>query len=170
MTAAAQRASLGAIGRDMALLGGDRRATALLRSLEGEPAGDGLSDLGDLAAAPDWLRAPRERQRMLARAAGLLALAPLLAASIDGAWLGALAELCGEDAIDWAIGHADAAAGTRTVQLAPDMLEPAGFGLMRAALRPGLRPALGWAPEAPATLDTSAAAALVDLAWQRCGA
>lgn len=166
MTGAAQRASLAAIGRDLAREAGDRRATALLRSLQGG-VDEAPSELSDLAEAPDWLRAPRAAQREVARRAALLAMAPMLATSIDGAWLGSLAELCGEDVLDWAIGHADAVEGAAMPRTAPDQLDAAGFGLLRAALLPSLRPLLDWAPAGMAVMDAGAAERLVATAWER---
>lgn len=168
MTAAAQRASLAAIGRDLALAGGDRRAAELLRSLQGDAGCETSSDLGDLALVPDWLRVPRNTQRDVARGAALLAMAPRLANSIDGAWLGAIAEMCGEDVLDWAIASAETAEGVEMPQLAPEVIDGAGFALMRAALRPSLRAVLDWAPAGDALVGGGDAERLVAAAWERC--
>ena len=70
--------------------------------------------------------------------------------------------------LDWAIAHADAADGITMPRAAPEQVEAAGFGLLRTALRPGLRSVLDWAPGGAATMSTDAAERLVAVAWERC--
>jgi hypothetical protein len=138
VSAAAQRAELAALGRDlMALRGtaGERRAAALLTPCPDTPP----SRFADLLRAPEWLRWPRAAQEQLAQVVALRSVAPALAGSINGAWLGALAKAAGEDAVDWAIAAGMDRAQAEGQPVAPGELAARGFAILRAALPPGLR-------------------------------
>lgn len=144
MNAAAERAALAAIGRDLIALSGDpgeRRAAALLSPAPDRPA----ACFRDIAGAPDWLRLPREEQRLLAIRAALLGMAPMLAGSIDGEWMGELAKLAGEATLDWAIAQAGDVPGAGLSAIPADEVPAAGFALLRAALPAPLAPYLDWA-------------------------
>lgn len=95
------RAGLGE--RATAIMGSEgpaARAAVLGRLLAGAPRSG--AQFEDLAAAPDWLGWPVERRQRLGRAAALASIAPSLAASVDGRWLGGLAKMAGDDLLDWA--------------------------------------------------------------------
>lgn len=148
MSAAAARAALASIGSDLTALSGapdERRGNALLMRMNGVALGQ--ATIGDLAAVPVWLRGTREAQRRLALRVALLSIAPALASSIDGRWLGAIATLAGEDMLDWAIQLADTINGTKDAPVAPAKIEARGFALLRSQLNPALRDYLGWAPQ-----------------------
>src|SRR5687768_16126832 len=105
MKAAEQRATLAAIGNDLVAVEGgpgNRRAALVMKHLNGCP--DPVACFADLPNAPGWLRLPAAAQRKLALRVALLWMGDALAGSIDGAWLGGLAEVAGEDLLDWAIG------------------------------------------------------------------
>lgn len=147
MSAAQSRAALAAIGCDiLALEGGpgERRAAALLDELgqRRRPS----TNLADLAQVPDWLRSPRPAQRRVAIAVALLSMGPALSTAIDGGWLGRLADIAGEDVLDWAIERADTVGVVDGTALDPDAVEARGFSLLRALLPPSLRDFLRWAP------------------------
>ena len=132
--ATAERAALAAIGRDLATNTAGRRATAWLNGSESGAA----PRFADLALAPDWLRASRDDHARLARMAAVFALAPALAASIDGAWLGRIARAAGEQALDRALAFAsDTPAGGVATVPAED-IEALGLDLLRATLPPVL--------------------------------
>lgn len=144
MTAAAERAQLAAIGGDLARLAtgpGWRRARALLGPVREEPL-----SFADLARAPAWLRRSRDELTALARSAALIALGPAIAASIDGAWLGELADSAGAEALDRAIALAPRAPEGGLPPLPADAVEGLGFELLRAAAPAPLRRYLAWAP------------------------
>ena len=146
MTAAAARAELAAIGGDLAGLGGSggwRRARVLLGSVTEEPVG-----FEDLARAPAWLRRSRTELTALAQAAALIAMAPAIASSIDGGWLGELAERAGEPALDRAIALAARVPAGGLPPVSATTAEGLGFDLMRAALPRALSRYLAWAPAA----------------------
>ena len=155
MSAAAERAALAAIGRDLTEAqggAGTRRAAMLTR-----PPGDPPPAAFDLLnQAPEWLRFSPERQTRLAQLVALRSIAPALAASIDGAWLGTLAALVGEPALDWAIAGASAADGPSDATLAPADLAPTGFSMLAAHLPPELRAYLAAAPLVGGTRDDAA--------------
>lgn len=166
MTAAAERAQLAAIGRDLARLAGDagtRRAQALLGR---RPTGPGAS-FADLAGAPTWLRRHREELTRLARAAALVAIGPAVAASIDGAWLGELAERAGETALDRAIAAAPRVPGGGVASQPTAALDGLGFDLMRAALPSALRRYLDWAPRGSVPASAALGAFCIDVAEAR---
>ena len=145
MSAAAQRAELAALGRDL-IMGrgtpGEQRAAALLTPSTDTPP----SNFADLLGAPEWLRWPRGRQERLAQVVALRSVAPALAGSIDGAWLGALAEAAGEDAVDWAIAAGMDRAQDAGQPVAPGELAARGFAILRAGLPAGLRAYLDRTP------------------------
>jgi hypothetical protein len=147
VTAVVGRAQLAAIGCDIVALDGapaDRRGAALLRRLSGQ-AEPQLS-LGDLALVPGWLRLPRLAQRRLARHAALASLSAALLRSIDGRWLGELATVGGEDAVEWAMNVDPAMAQARALPpVEADALEARGFALLRETLPTPLRELLNWA-------------------------
>lgn len=141
MSAAAQRAAFADIGRELLAArgnAGERRAAALLARAEMPPP----AQFERLSAVPDWLRWSPERQMALANAVALRAIAPALALSIDGGWLGGLARVAGENALDWAVArgaeHPNAQSKTSTA-LVPDDLTAVGFATLRAALPLDLR-------------------------------
>jgi hypothetical protein len=165
MSAAARRAALAAIGRDLLARDGgpgDRRAAALTRALDGraEPA----LALGDLARVPAWARLPRAAQQRIAQRAALASIAGTLARSIDGQWLGTHAAAAGEAAVDWAIGLGDAAPALEPVDA--DHLAERGFALLRETLAEPLRPLLAWAPPAGEAVPSDAAETCVMLAMR----
>lgn len=98
----------------------------------------------DLEAVPDWLPATPRDRRALLQAAALAAMAPALARSIDGAWLGALASRAGPDLIDWAmdVGERDDHPAPDPAMLPPHALEPTGAAIIRTRLPPALHPYL----------------------------
>ncbi len=144
MTAAAARAELAAIGRDlMAVLGGGHgRGAALL----GQGKSQAETSFADLALAPLWLRRPRDDQRRTAVRVAMMAMAPTIAASIDGEWLGQLARLADENLLDQAIAGTDVAPDGGLGSVPADQVETAGFDLMRATLPAALQAYLDWAP------------------------
>lgn len=131
-SAAAERATLAALGRDLSLAGGADRSDALTSSRPCPPA-----DFRDLLRAPAWLRRSPEALRDLARRASLQSSATTLAAAIDGALLGRIAKRCGEPALD------DAIAAARRDDDRPiaeaDAIEVDGLTLLAAVLPPALR-------------------------------
>lgn len=145
MRAADTRATLAAIGNDLVAVEGGpgaRRAALLLRHLNG--CEDPVAGFTDLPNAPAWLRLPAAAQRRLALRVALLWMGDTLAGSIDGAWLGALAEVAGEELLDWAIGTAASMPAAPARRLAPDELEIYGFSLLREQLPMPLRGYLPW--------------------------
>ena len=157
MTAASERARLGEIGRDLAALagdGGERRAHALLHGITDRPQ----VSFADLAAVPVWLRRPRPAIVRLACEAALVAMGPAIAASIDGAWLGALEKRTGEAALDTAIGASGAVPGGGLAVVHEDQVDALGFDLMRAALPLTLHRYLEWAPTGHHAPDPALAA------------
>jgi hypothetical protein len=145
MRAAEQRATLAAIGNDLVAVEGgpgERRAALFLKHLNGcdEP----VAGFTDLPNAPDWLRLPAAAQRKLAFRVALLWMGDTLAASIDGAWLGRLAEIAGEDLLDWAIETIPGLPKAPARRLEPEELEIYGFSLLREQLPVGLRGYLPW--------------------------
>ena len=159
MTAAASRAELAAIGRDLIALEigqGARRSAAFLDRLAAPSAAHPITPtprFADLRSVPDWMRCPREHQTKIAHAAALASLAPLLAASIDGEWLGGLAKVAGEDLVDWAIDLPDASGEASVAPVDPALLAAHGFGLLRASLPPVLHTYLSWAPGSVSAAD-----------------
>lgn len=144
-SAATERAALAAIGQDLIDVAGDpgeRRAAGLLGPVP-ERAAAGFADL---ATVPDWLRLPRNAQRHVAVRAALLAMAPALAASIDGEWLGDLSRRIDDATLDWAIERAPAVPGTGHSAIPADAVEVTGFALLRSALPAALAAYLDWAP------------------------
>lgn len=142
MSGAAARAALAAVGRDLGTAASGRRAAAWLSPpRDAAPGGFAM-----LSLAPGWLRSGRDAQRGLAQAAAVFALAPALAASIDGAWLGSIARLAGEVALDRALAVGADTPGGGAGEVPADALEALGFDLMRAALPEELRSYLNWAP------------------------
>jgi hypothetical protein len=152
VSAAAARAELAAIGGDLARLSDGWRAQALL----GAPPPEQVS-FADLARAPDWLRQPREDLNQVALSAGLIAMAPVLSASIDGAWLGELAAVAGEPALDCAIAVAGRVPGGGLPPLPAGRLAALGFDLLRAALPRALRRYLAWAPAGTLSIEPALA-------------
>ena len=139
MTGAAQRAALAAIGRDIAARGnpGQWRAAGLASCDTPAPP----ADFGALASAPDWLKWSHGDLDRLALAVALRSIAPALATSIDGNWLGSIAATADEAMLDWAIAEHDGRTSSASDMLAADALRPRGFAILKAALPPGLR---GW--------------------------
>jgi hypothetical protein len=145
MRATEQRAVLAAIGNDLVAVEGGpgyRRAALLLKHLNG--CEDPAACFTDLPDAPDWLRLPSAAQHKLALRVALLWMGERLAASIDGAWLGALAEVAGEDLLDWAIGAIPSMPAVPARRLEPGELEIYGFSLLREGLPMPLRGYLPW--------------------------
>jgi len=150
---AAARAALSAIGHDLGGVAGRRR-----RALDHRDAPPVRWD--ELALVPAWLRQDAAAHDRLARQVGVLALADELARSIDGAWLGALAEIAGSAAID----HAIAQAGTGLPQCAwieAGALVPLGRAILHRSLSPGLRAVLPAAADVPLALSAAEARRLV---------
>lgn len=104
-------------------------------------------------------------QTRLAHAAALASLAPMLAASIDGDWLGGLAKVAGEDLIDWAIELPDCGGELELAPVDPKRLTGHGFGLLRAGLPPALRAYVAWAPGAVSDAESGCVAT-----WTRAAA
>ena len=151
------RHHLGAIATD--LLGSDRatrRVARLERVLAVAPRP--ALTLEDLAAVPTWLRRPVEARRALAHQAALLGIAPALARSIDGRWLGALAAAAGDATLDRvrALGESE----MRLPVFAAHELDGVAAGIMRANVPARLAdyaaPAVG-----AVQLERSVAAALI---------
>ncbi|MBW8852713.1 MAG: hypothetical protein JF600_18275 [Xanthomonadales bacterium] len=144
MIAPKPRHMLAAIGRDLIASDGgpaERRANALLRSLSGTARPPiALNHLYDV---PDWLRLPRAALQALAQRAALLSMAPALAASIDGALLGAHARVAGEDAVDWAMARAARVPGGGLPPVEASRLTGRGSALMRMGLPAPLRDLVG---------------------------
>lgn len=145
MSAAAERLALAQVGQSLVALGGDRgerRARALVQGASpAHPA-----SFSDLAGAPGWLLQSREAIARLAVAAALVAMAPALAASIDGRWLRDLAERAGEETLDHAMSLAGAVPGSGLPAIAAAEMEATGFDLLRAALPETLHRYITWAP------------------------
>lgn len=131
MTAVAERARLGAIGTDLIGVDGgpaERRVARFVASLSGNPIT--ITDFCDLGTTPVWRRWPRAAQRRLAQRVALASIADAVAGSIDGEWLGALADVAGEDALDWAASQAERVVAGDMTTLAPKDLEARGFSLL----------------------------------------
>lgn len=140
MTAAETRQQLATLGRDLlaaASHAGGRRAAALHRCMVGTETAP--PQWSDLALVPDWLRLPASARRALADRVALLSMARALAASIDGAWLGALAEKVGEATLEWAIELAEAVPTTDLPPVGADQLDARGTALLADALPQSLR-------------------------------
>ncbi len=168
MIARQRRQALAAIGRDLIARDGgpaERRAGALLHSLSGTARPPMALD--HLREVPDWLRLPRAALQALAQRAALLSMAPALAATIDGALLGAHARMAGEDAVDWAIARAPRVPGGGLPPVEASRLAGRGSALMRMGLPAPLRDLVG--PEAE-TIDCSAALVKFCLAETVAGA
>ncbi|KQT35020.1 hypothetical protein ASG29_02490 [Sphingomonas sp. Leaf412] len=151
MSAAAERAALARIGANLIAMAGergDRRARSVGGDRRPVPPATGFADI---AAAPVWLQSPREELTRLALRAALIAMAPALAASIDGGWLRELAALTGEGALDHAIALAPSIPDGGIAAVPVDATKALGFDVLRAALPPALHRYLDWAPggEAP---------------------
>jgi len=161
VSAARQRAALAASGRALAAARGsaaERRGAGLGAANADAPP----TRFDALLDAPDWLGWPAAERRRLAHAAALASIAPALAQSIDGAWLGALAKVAGEDLLDWAVSLGEGADGpSAPVRLRPDELEVRGLAVLRADLPPALRGLLP-AGEPPAGAVPGAAARALD--------
>lgn len=153
---AAARAELAAIGRDLGGVAG-RRRRALAHRIAPAIRWD------ELASVPAWLRQDAAVHDRLARQVAVLALADELARSIDGAWLGALAEVAGSAAIDHAIAHAGAGL-PQCAWVEAAALVPLGHAILRRSLAPGLRTILPPAPDVPLALSAAEARMLVDAA------
>lgn len=148
MSALRDRAALAAIGRDLLAQADDagaRRGAALLGS-PGPRRSVPRASFADLSAAPPWLRRSRDEQRRVATRAALLAMAPTIAGSIDGEWLGDLARATDDATLDWAIGFAAGVPDGGIAAIAAPEIEAFGFDLMRATLPPMLATYLAWAP------------------------
>lgn len=101
----------------------------------------------DLDRAPDWLALDHDGRRTLARLAALAGSARALADSIDGAWLGRLADAAGAAGLDWAIALAPGAPPTTsTCDWPPDAIDRAGSALLAAAAPARLAPRLADIP------------------------
>lgn len=141
MSGAEQRANFASIGRDLLAArgcAGERRGLALSGSSDDVPP----QSFARLHVVPDWLRWSRDKQAALARAVALRALAPALAASIDGSWLGRLARVAGEEALDWAIasaGDQSETPGDTDETFVPEDLTAVGFATLRNKLPDDLR-------------------------------
>jgi hypothetical protein len=149
VSAAAERAALATLGRDLGGAAGWRRRAWF------DPHAPAVR-WEELALVPAWLRTDAAAQDALARRVAVLALADELARSIDGAWLGTVAEAAGSAAID----HAIARAGTGLPQCAwadAAALPALGMAILRRALPPGLRAVL--TPTTPVPLAMSDAEA-----------
>lgn len=147
MSAAAERAALARIGEQLVALAGERgerRARALVDCTPAPAA----TSFADLAEAPAWLQRPRPALMRLATAAALVAMAPAVAASIDGTWLRDLAARAGDEALDRAIALAGEVPGGGVPAVAVDAVEALGFDLMRVVLPAPLHRYLLWAPSA----------------------
>jgi hypothetical protein len=145
MRAAEQRATLAAIGNDLVAVEGGpghRRAALLLKHLNG--CDDPVACFTDLPNAPAWLRLPAAAQRKLALRVALLWMGDALAGSIDGAWLGGLAEVAGEELLDWAIETIPGLPAAPARRLEASELEIYGFSLLREQLPMPLRGYLPW--------------------------
>lgn len=162
MSAASARRALAAIGlRLLETRGGPskRRAEALADGGALEEA----ATLKDLAAAPSWLSGCVDDRALLARRAALLSIAPTLASSIDGAWLGRVAEVCGEAELDLAIASTSRDDRDDAPVCPPEGLEARGIAMMRRALPPRLRRFLP-AEDGTTTPSDERSAALVNRA------
>lgn len=145
MRAAERRATLAAIGNDLVAVEGGpghRRAALLLKHLNGRD--DPVACFADLPDAPDWLRLPAAAQHKLALRVALLWMGDMLADSIDGTWLGRLAQVAGEDLLDWAIATSPSMPAAPARRLEPGELEIYGFSLLREQLPMALRGYLPW--------------------------
>lgn len=169
MSAAAERAALAHVGSRLVALAGDRgerRARALLRR-DPDPR---AASFADLASAPGWLLRPRDTVSQLALSAALIAMAPALAASIDGNWLRALAERAGEDTLDHAIALAGSGPGAGMPAVPAEALEALGFDLLRAALPGVFHRYLAWGPTGGTTVPAALARVAIEAAQRGGGA
>lgn len=145
MSAAAERAALARIGAQLVALAGER-GERRARALVDRTSAPAATSFADLAAAPAWLQRPRPALLHLATAVALVAMAPAVAASIDGAWLRDLAARAGDEALDRAIAIARQVPGGGVPAVAVDGIEALGFDLLRVALPTPLHRYLLWAP------------------------
>jgi len=158
-----RRQAIGQVGRDLLARhggAGARRAATLRRRLSG--LSDARANFDDLLTAPAWLRLPQAAQRGLGHRAALFAMGSLLAVSIDGSWLKGLAEIAGDEALDWAREAADPTVSIDPVSGAD--LDALGVAMLAAVLPPPLRPLLDWA--APSSVDPAIARQSVDRALE----
>ncbi len=156
MSAAAERAALARIGASLAELAGERGERRARALIERGPAPVAAS-FADRARAPDWLQRPRPALMRLAVRAALVAMAPAIAASIDGDWLRELARRAGDSALDAAIALAPDVPGGGVAAVAGDEIDALGFDLMRAAVPGVLHRYLEWAPSAVRRCDAALA-------------
>lgn len=139
MSAVASRREIAAIATDLSARAGgiaERRGAVLLRSLRGER--EAAVAIGDIASVPGWLRLPLAAQRRIGRLAALVSIAPHLANSIDGAWLGGIAAVAGDAAVDWAIDQ-QVALEMVLPPVTGDALAARGSALLQASLPAALR-------------------------------
>ena len=138
-----------------------RHAAALSRRLAGRPRP--ALRIADVASMPEWLRlTPTERQRLGNRAA-LALIAPAIAASVDGCWLGGLARIAGDDALDWAnriAPHVSASAAPFDATALPGI----AAAMLRNAAPAALRDHVAPAPETTVKIDAALGAAAFELA------
>ena len=133
---AAERTRLGAMAK--ALLAGDApspRAAMLGRTVAGQERA--AVPLQALADAPAWLALPQAERHRLGHRAALAALGPELGRSIDGKWLGGLAQVAGEAALDWAATVEGAT--VRLPRFEADALDAVASNLLRSAVPIALR-------------------------------
>ena len=151
------RTTLGAIAAELAGDRVTRRSAMLARVLAGRPRR--AVTIEALASAPEWLRLDTAARRQLGQRAALAAIAPAIAHSVDGSWLGGLARVAGDAAIDWA------AKSGGSDQIMPafsgDQLDAVGAGLIRAATPAAFR---GFVDDADCAIDPAQAVALVERA------
>lgn len=138
MTAAATREELARIGGAL-LATSDDAGPVRARTFAGRPSEHAaIRGFDALMATPDWLRSSPSQRARIARRVALAAMAPSLAVSIDGAWLGEIAKICGEDELDRAL--ATVAGEVETLPACPAaMIEARGFTILRQSLPPQLR-------------------------------
>ena len=156
---AADRARLATIAGALAGDGQGARAAALGRTLAGKVRA--AVSFQDVANAPEWLTLPASERQRLGHRAALAAISPALAASVDGSWLGGLAQVAGEDELDRAMALAPKAAMALPVFRA-DELDAVAGGLLRAAAPAALRDFAG--PDTGRDMDRTTAAAALALA------
>lgn len=91
-------------------------------------------------------------------------MAPALATSIDGQRLGTLADMVGEDTLDWAIDQATEIPSPALNSVSTDQLEGRGFDMLRTRLPASLLAFSDWAPRTDEAPPVHLAAACATLA------
>ena len=132
----ADRAAVGVLATAIRRGDATPRAAMLGRKLENKARSP--SNFGDVEAAPEWLGRAAADRLALGRRAALAAIAPAIAKSVDGGWLGGLAKIAGDTALDWAAAL-DVPPTSTMPRFAAHDLDAVAASALRAGVPPSLR-------------------------------